>query len=1705
MGVPKFFRYMSERYPCLSELLRENQVPEFDNLYLDMNGIIHNCSHPNDADVNFRISEEMIFEGIFLYVEYLFKLIRPQKVFFIAVDGVAPRAKMNQQRGRRFRSAFEAQELLNKAIAKGEAVPSDDRFDSNCITPGTAFMVRLQKALEHFIQVKIATDLLWKACTVILSGHETPGEGEHKIMEYIRHAKAQPGFNPNSRHCLYGLDADLIMLGLCTHERYFSLLREEVKFGKTNEKATGLKDIRFYLLHLTLLSEYLELEFAGIRDRLRFPFEVQKLIDDWILLVYLVGNDFIPHLPHLHINENALPTLYNAYMDVLPEMDGYINEGGILNLPRLQLLMKRMSSFDREVFLDRYTDLKYLEAKCGKDNLDAFDVTAEEIAGSADMDKDLMALIMSTAMLNAAEDDEEDAPVSIDDLENDPELFEKEFHSYKRNYYMTKMGYADFTEEVRAEQTECYIRALQWTLHYYYRGVQSWSWYYPHHYAPFISDIDNFADLKLDYELASPFLPFQQLLSVLPAASKQHLPAAYHQLMTDPDSPVYDFYPPEFNTDLNGKQQSWEAVVLIPFIDEKRLLKAMGPCDQFLTDEEKRRNVHGPMLQYRYDSRQTEPLEAKYGFARIDMLPVRRQEIWRDELYVDERKLVLGPSKGAIWHGYAKGFPTFKHLSYHGELKTLRVKIFNFPSKNDSMMVMLDSTEENSSPDTSEFANKLLGQIVHVSWPHLMEAIVVRVSDRTKTYERNSKPLQTDEKSFNMWCGSITEHNKNRLAIDVGPIQTLVHVRNSIGTEYVLKDNGFILNRIWNNIETAYPAQAIVRSLQDVMKKQKPYLSMNEMFPQESTVFMRATEFYGSMGKVADVSGSTMRVQVRFLVYEEPNLQNVFQVYKQSCSSYRNANDTAAMLGISVGLLLQLTGSILVAPGGHRAMNTDEQTFNIGLRLRAVSKDEEAVGYCRKINKTWLFSDKTVALVQEYAAHFPNLFEKLECSRKTNIHFETDLFGETSKGKLQELQDWLKKQGHMNTERRSCGIIMLDEKAIETLVDIIDGYRDTHKPKVQTMFVDPKELYRPGMKQANVIDPAATFELLDRVTVVKETENVPVGARGTIVGIHRVTDPNPVRREAITQADKYFEILFDQPFCKGVNIYNIPSTEKRVLRLAQSDVLNISYGKMAAGHRYKIQPSVNSSSSQQSATITATGSHNKQSTATAESIQQRISERISKRDNIWRIPKGPAETPAGIHKQAIAESNLNKGQLNNEDQVNKIEFEKLWKKMKETSKNSSGGLFDERDIQNFVQVPRQRTGQQTKQLVEYQCSKSNLEATTPEEAQQISSNNRIIQDNNREYARTRSGDNRNEVSTQMLPISETSQLSSIIVPAPTSLPKPPLQWQRMDQCAGPAVETSPFKNNDISKAPTQMNGSLNPSVFFAQFANAAQQQVASMMANPLQPVGFRSPLMRAPSHVSQQQQPFSVMSAQSAFVPAVPNMHHSAFGAFQPPTMIAPPTARNHIRPPMPFSNRNEPIPRPPYVGTQSVPFQQHLGNARETEIMTMQQYPTTSRGPKGPQNLSYNRNNPAGNGAFVPLQVMKKTGRTGNVTTGGSVTNVDGLMDKSLVDRAQSDGLPSSSNTKTTLPPTAQTISSTPAKNGNSFNEKNARRRQEVELKQAEMKQGFTTFLSQKNRHNNTSNKNALTRDEKKDIVIVKNDAIKPKTRIAAKFGTES
>ena len=177
-------------YPIVLESVHESgfnsEMSKIDNFYLDMNGIIHTCTHSNN-DKLVTLNEKEMFQRIFAYTDRLYKLVRPKRLMFLAVDGVAPRAKMNQQRSRRFRSAKEQEALLADYVAREGKMPSEQSFDSNCITPGTDFMFRLGIAFRRWIAYKIETDVIWKnGAEVVFSGPDVPGEGEHKVMDMIR-------------------------------------------------------------------------------------------------------------------------------------------------------------------------------------------------------------------------------------------------------------------------------------------------------------------------------------------------------------------------------------------------------------------------------------------------------------------------------------------------------------------------------------------------------------------------------------------------------------------------------------------------------------------------------------------------------------------------------------------------------------------------------------------------------------------------------------------------------------------------------------------------------------------------------------------------------------------------------------------------------------------------------------------------------------------------------------------------------------------------------------------------------------------------------------------------------------------------------------------------------------------------------------------------------------------------------------------------------------------------------------------------------------------------------------------------------------------------------------------------------------------------------------------------------------------------------
>ncbi len=191
--------------------------------------------------------------------------------------------------------------------------------------------------------------------------------------------------------------------------------------------------------------------------------------------------------------------------------------------------------------------------------------------------------------------EEPSAPTPDPGLEDGPaedtvRLWEE---GYADRYYAQKFGVDPKDKAFRRKVAHAYAEGLAWVLLYYFQGCPSWTWYYPYHYAPFAADFTDLDTLNIKFEKGQPFRPFEQLMGVLPSASKHAIPEAFQGLMTDADSEIIDFYPEEFPIDLNGKKFAWQGVALLPFIDESRLLKAMASKYPLLTPEDAARNEMG--------------------------------------------------------------------------------------------------------------------------------------------------------------------------------------------------------------------------------------------------------------------------------------------------------------------------------------------------------------------------------------------------------------------------------------------------------------------------------------------------------------------------------------------------------------------------------------------------------------------------------------------------------------------------------------------------------------------------------------------------------------------------------------------------------------------------------------------------------------------------------------------------------------------------------------------------------------------------------------------------------------------------------------------------------------------------------------------------------------------------------------------------------
>ncbi|XP_043693227.1 5'-3' exoribonuclease 3-like [Telopea speciosissima] len=685
MGVPSYYRWLVKKYPKVVENAKEEEEKgemvdasqpnpngrEFHNLYLDMNGIIHPCFHPYDT-LDPPTTFEEVFKSIFDYIDRIFWIVRPRNLLYLAIDGVAPRAKMNQQRSRRFQAAKDAElveaeeERLRKEFAKeGKKLLSKQESqvsDSNIITPGTEFMCELSKALQNYILSRLNNDPGWKNIKVILSDANVPGEGEHKIMSFIRVQRSLPNYNSNTCHCLYGLDADLIMLALATHEVHFFILREDVlmqekppicldlvrnqhcnagnnsvksrgwfcNVNENNGRNTSKARKPYQFLNVWTLREHLELDMKI--DDPPTEFDIERIVDDFILICLFVGNDFLPHMPTLEIHEGAIDLLMSVYKQEFKNLGGYLvdmsrvgeKKSQYIKLKRVEKFILSVGAYEERIFKKR-SELRerkmrrilYENSQIEAVELDEsfgnfvintrngfreLEIPKTLLSRNQDMVSTSIGMSSSSEDFHVLENTKELKQTLKDYMRQKSDLFKSSrldndkiklgMVGWKERYYKEKFS-ADCPADVaniRKAIVMKYTEGLCWVLQYYFSGVPSWTWYYPYHYGPFASDLKGLTQVNIRFQIGFPLKPFEQLMAVLPPGSVHALPKAYWKLMISKESRIIDFYQTDYEVDTDGKRYMWQGIAKLKFIEENRLLLETKQLEKELKDDEANRN-----------------------------------------------------------------------------------------------------------------------------------------------------------------------------------------------------------------------------------------------------------------------------------------------------------------------------------------------------------------------------------------------------------------------------------------------------------------------------------------------------------------------------------------------------------------------------------------------------------------------------------------------------------------------------------------------------------------------------------------------------------------------------------------------------------------------------------------------------------------------------------------------------------------------------------------------------------------------------------------------------------------------------------------------------------------------------------------------------------------------------------------------------------
>jgi 5'-3' exoribonuclease 1 len=530
MGVPYYFYVLMKNYPKILHVTTPKDCTDF---FVDFNGAIHHVANgvlqQECADY-----DTAVCEGTWDYLQECVGVVRPSRMVHVCTDGVAPIAKIYQQRKRRFISAWRNKRLNTKPV-----------WDRNAISPGTPFMAKMGAFMAHRIRDRDTSNHIH----YYYSSSDEAGEGEHKIYNRIA------SLEKNSKIIVHGLDADLIMLSLMSHHPNIYLMREPSGAYKDMETSDGFMYVDVDMLRTAVLQD-LRKRFGWIvvtEDVLADTYSPAacEVIETYVVLCSILGNDFLPHPPTLALKKNGHDKLLFAARDAWYQHDRLVLPGCNLNYRFISSVIHSLSIKEDEDMWkcnEEYIKRKPFESE--DDPLDPYPL----------VNKDPLAKTIYTS-----------AP------------------SKWRLYYYKHLFYARmYDTSVVVNSCKLFVQGLLWVFRYYKRQHKDAEWYYPYNFSPSLRDLSNFVTGLTDEDcdqLRSKFITPSsngfldanaQLLCIMPKDSIDILPKRVRDVMTDPEKGCLHLFPSDFHIQTYLKTHLWECTPVLPALDMQSIRYALA-------------------------------------------------------------------------------------------------------------------------------------------------------------------------------------------------------------------------------------------------------------------------------------------------------------------------------------------------------------------------------------------------------------------------------------------------------------------------------------------------------------------------------------------------------------------------------------------------------------------------------------------------------------------------------------------------------------------------------------------------------------------------------------------------------------------------------------------------------------------------------------------------------------------------------------------------------------------------------------------------------------------------------------------------------------------------------------------------------------------------------------------------------------------------